>query len=159
MMQKEDFLNQLREALAMDLPAQSLTEHLLYYEDYITKEIADGKAESAVLRSLGDPRLIARAILDTLSDDRSAEDTRESYENHTTHSHARREGFQQKHGSRPRRRSSGWPIPFWIILIIVLLIFFLMLRTLLSLFFLETPLFLLIILFVFIIRHMRRGWR
>ena len=39
--------------------------HVRYYEDYIRHEMNRGRSEQEVLEELGDPRLIARTILET----------------------------------------------------------------------------------------------
>ena len=36
-----------------------------YYEDYIQSQVHNGRSEEEVLAELGDPRLIARTLLDT----------------------------------------------------------------------------------------------
>lgn len=64
-MERQEFLNRLRAALNGRIPAAMVEEHLNFYQDYINKEIRKGRTEEDVLAELGDPRLIARTILDT----------------------------------------------------------------------------------------------
>lgn len=40
-----------------------------YYQNIYPQEIASGKSEKEVLEELGDPRLIARTIIDTQGND------------------------------------------------------------------------------------------
>lgn len=64
-MKKNDFLVELRRALEAELPHEELMNHLAFYEEFIEKEMAQGKSEKEVLDSLGNPRLIAKTIIDT----------------------------------------------------------------------------------------------
>lgn len=52
-------------ALNGKVTSRQLTENLEYYEDYINTETRKGKSEEEVLAALGDPRLIARTIVET----------------------------------------------------------------------------------------------
>lgn len=64
-MSKSKFLNGLKEALIGEVSAAEINEQLLYYERYIEEEMKKGKSETEVVEALGDPRLIARTIIET----------------------------------------------------------------------------------------------
>lgn len=64
-MDRNEFLNRLREALENDLSGPAVQEHIAYYDDYIRSEMASGKSEQEVLDMLGDPWVIARTIIDS----------------------------------------------------------------------------------------------
>ena len=64
-MDRNEFVSTLRAVLTGEVPAQVVEENVRYYNSYISQEIASGKTEEEVLESLGDPRLIARTIIDT----------------------------------------------------------------------------------------------
>lgn len=64
-MTKHQFLDRLQTALNGKLASDQVMENVRYYEDYINTEIRKGKNEEEVLESLGDPRLIARTIVET----------------------------------------------------------------------------------------------
>ena len=64
-MTKELFIDSLRRALYGKIDDRTLADHMRYYENYILQEIASGRSEQEVLEELGDPRLIAKTILDT----------------------------------------------------------------------------------------------
>jgi len=63
-MNREIFIDTLRRALYGKVDDYTLADHLRYYENYISQEIARGRSEQEVLDELGDPRLIARTILE-----------------------------------------------------------------------------------------------
>lgn len=64
-MNKEAFIDTLRRTLYGKVSDYELTDHMRYYEDYIRQEMNRGRSEQEVLEELGDPRLIARTILET----------------------------------------------------------------------------------------------
>ena len=64
-MDRNEFVSTLRAVLTGEVPAQVVEENVRYYNSYISQEIASGKTEEEVLEGLGDPRLIARTIIDT----------------------------------------------------------------------------------------------
>lgn len=64
-MSREEFLQILRSQLSEAMSEQQVQSHLHYYDQYITNEIHKGRSEADVLESLGDPRLIARTLIDT----------------------------------------------------------------------------------------------
>lgn len=64
-MKRQEFVNTLRTALSGRIPAESVAENVKYYEDYINIEIRKGRSEEEVLDELGDPRLIAKTIIQT----------------------------------------------------------------------------------------------
>lgn len=70
-MTKNEWLNILREALRADLPQNEIDNNIAYYRDYIERE-SSSKPESEVLELLGDPRLIAKTIIDTYQLQRGA---------------------------------------------------------------------------------------
>ena len=72
-MNKQEFIDRLRAALNGRVSPNLVIENVNYYEDYINAEIRKGRTEEEVLNTLGDPRLIARTIIETNSKDGQAE--------------------------------------------------------------------------------------
>lgn len=64
-MTKREFLEELKDTLSEQLPQNQVAEHVSYYMNYIEERERSGSSEDEVLNMLGDPRLIARTILDT----------------------------------------------------------------------------------------------
>lgn len=64
-MEKQEFLDKLRSALSGRLASEIVADTVRYYEDYINTEIRMGREEQEVMAALGDPRLIARTIIET----------------------------------------------------------------------------------------------
>lgn len=63
-MNKSEFLNILREQLTDSMPASEIYSNIQYYDNYISRAIASGKSEEEVMDELGDPRLIAKTLID-----------------------------------------------------------------------------------------------
>lgn len=61
-MDKQEFLTTLREHLTGEIPDYEIESNIRYYNDYISAY--DGKSEIDKLNELGDPRLIAKTIVD-----------------------------------------------------------------------------------------------
>lgn len=64
-MDRQEFIDKLRAALNSSLSPSLVMDHVNYYQDYIQSEMRKGRSEQDVLASLGDPRLIARTIIQT----------------------------------------------------------------------------------------------
>lgn len=64
-MDRNEFLEILRSQLSGQMTEQQIAAHIQYYSNYIDERTAAGNSESEILRELGDPRLIARTLLDT----------------------------------------------------------------------------------------------
>ena len=64
-MDRNEFVSTLRAFLTGEVSEFVVEDNVRYYDSYISQEIASGKSEAEVMESLGDPRLIARTIIDT----------------------------------------------------------------------------------------------
>ena len=64
-MNKKEFLDILYEQLSGQMPEGNIAAHVQYYRNYIEEQQRTGRTESDILNELGDPRLIARTLLDT----------------------------------------------------------------------------------------------
>ena len=64
-MSKTEFLDILYNQLSGRMPEGNVAAHVQYYRNYIEDEQQKGRTESDILNDLGDPRLIARTLLDT----------------------------------------------------------------------------------------------
>lgn len=103
-MGKQEFLEKLRLALNGRVSAEIVTDNIRYYEDYINIEVRKGRSEEEILAQLGDPRLLARTIVQTHGDSggkgRAADvsgDTH-AYQKHTADSY----GEEPESGRRKR---------------------------------------------------------
>lgn len=64
-MNKKEFLDTLYNQLFGQMAEGAIAAHVQYYRNYIEDAVTQGRTEEEVLNELGDPRLIARTLLDT----------------------------------------------------------------------------------------------
>ena len=64
-MSKTEFLDILYIQLSGQMPEGNVAAHVQYYRNYIEDKQQKGRTETDILKELGDPRLIARTLLDT----------------------------------------------------------------------------------------------
>ena len=161
-MEKQEFLEKLQAALNGKVPANVVIEHRNYYEDYINTEVRKGRSQEEGLASLGDPRLIARTIVETSgsqngyaggstgrSEGRDSGSGR-SQGDYTGH---RQEGFQgYGQGEKPLRRVN---IPAWAWLVIGILVVVLVLSVVFSVIAALIPIVLPILLVLFAVKLFR----
>lgn len=63
-MTRDEFLRKLQAELVLSVSERVIENQLSYYQDYINGEVAGGRSEAEVISELGDPRLLARTIID-----------------------------------------------------------------------------------------------
>lgn len=64
-MTKQEFLHELQIALQGEISQAAVNENIRYYDNYIMEESRKGKSEEEVIAQLGNPRLIAKTLIDT----------------------------------------------------------------------------------------------
>ena len=72
-MTREQFLDELKHALAGEVPANVMMDSLSYYAKYIDDEVRHGKNEEEVIEELGKPALIAKTIIAAQTGERNAD--------------------------------------------------------------------------------------
>lgn len=140
-MNRTEFMNKLRMALSGSLPYTLVEENIKYYEDYMDMELSKGKSEEEILEQLGDPRLIAKTIIEA----NKAEDSSVSYKEYTGEEENRR-----------NIRVKKTTMPAWLITILVLCGIVVVIAVVSSLFFALLPYILMIMAISFIIKLFRK---
>lgn len=72
-MTKQEFLEELKQALSGQVSSEVLMDTYRYYANYIEEEMQRGKSEEQVLNELGRPALIARSVIAAQTGDRVAD--------------------------------------------------------------------------------------
>ena len=98
-MTRKEFITELRIALEGQVSQAVLQENINYYETYIMQESRKGRTEEEVLEELGNPRLIAKTIIDSAPE----EDTRHEY-----HSYQEESKGNETEFSINGRAYTGW---------------------------------------------------
>jgi len=107
-MTRDKFLQELRIALQGRVPQKEVNEQLRYYENYIIEESRKGRTEAEVLAELGDPRLIAKTLIDT-ADGYGTEYRESAFTEDFKESRQGSKGFQADYS-----RERGWDIRYGI---------------------------------------------
>jgi uncharacterized membrane protein len=64
-MNRQTFIDTLRRSLYGKIADSLLEDHIRYYDGYFAQEMEKGRSEQEILEELGDPKLIAKTILET----------------------------------------------------------------------------------------------
>ncbi len=119
----------------------SVEDNLSYYEDYINTQIRLGCSEQEVLNTLGDPRLIARSIIEAYGKEQG--------------NGGERSDTQDTGASGEKKRRFRIPVWVWIFLAVFLIVF--ILSAVFSLLWAMLPILLPILLVIVIINIIRRN--
>ena len=141
-MSRYEFIETLRSVLNRSLTPSQVTDHVNYYEEYIRNRVAAGENERAVLASLGDPRLIARTILETWQSkdtdlEYHGEVQQETYEEDGSRSFHQDDsrGFRQDDGSFFGMNGKVYRLDKWYLKLIPIALILLVLGFVFTLFF------------------------
>lgn len=157
-MNKQEFIDRLRAALNGRVAPNLVIENVNYYEDYINTEMRKGRAETEVLRALGDPRLIARTIIETHgksdSDSQGADYYTSDYRNvnydNTGHqSHGNNDGYGEE------IMEKKFHLPGWLWAVIVIIIVVAILSVVLSILSFLAPVILVFAVVIFLVKLFR----
>ena len=161
-MNKQEFIDRLRAELNGRVSPSLVIENVNYYEDYINTEIRKGRTEEEVLQSLGDPRLIARTIIETNGkDDQTGYESSDYREAGNQSSDYRNAGYQngsyQGSTGNYQGESSGkkFHIPAWLWAIISIIIVVVILGVVLSILSFLAPVIIVFIIVVFLVKLFR----
>lgn len=140
-MDRQEFLNTLRQALAGEVSTEIVNENMDYYNEYIVTEVRKGRTESDVMQSLGDPRLIAKTIIDTQGGEANASYVYEEPETEEIYEESSRRMFR---------------LPGWAMLILIVVAACVVVGTVSSVVITFLPVILPVIAVVYLVRMFRR---
>ena len=121
-MTKNEFLQELRQALENDLSGSIVQENVEYYNQYITEEVSKGKSEEEVLSMLGDPWVLARTIIDAQDGTNRAEGGKADRETYTGYNNEQRDTEEENSQSHTFTSSAWWKKLLWTLVIIMIMI-------------------------------------
>lgn len=64
-MSREEYLKGLEAALNGEVPVSVIRENVNYYNSYISQEMAKGRTMEDIVSEIGEPRIVARTIIDS----------------------------------------------------------------------------------------------
>ena len=146
----------LRAALSGRIPAPQVEDTVNYYVDYINVEVRKGRSEEEVLKSLGDPRLIARTIIQTNgSSDRVYDAPGGAYRERGYGEEAYNESWHQSSSGGFQNSHRSFRIPGWLLAIIVILVVILVFSIIFSVLSFLAPLIIVVAAVVFLVKLFR----
>ena len=155
-MSKQEFIDRLRTALNGRLPAAKVEETVSYYQDYINTEIRKGKSEEEVLEALGDPRLIARTIIQTSGSESSGVGGEYEYDARG-YGNAEARGRQGEYTEYQMGGILGWlqRMPRWLVVLLTVVIVLVVLSIVFSVLSALAPLIIVMVLVLFFVKLFR----
>lgn len=154
-MSKREFIDRLRAALNGRVSPNLVADNVNYYEDYINTEIQKGRTEREVLDSLGDPRLIAKTIVETNGQD-MAGTYQSDYDNGSPYRDAdTREEYGSPYTRQPDKGTGGVRIPGWVWTLLVILVVVFIFMAIFSVLAFLAPIIIPIIVVVFLVKLFR----
>ncbi len=127
-MNRQEFIDELRQSLVGKVPDQVCWETCRYYEDFILSEMRSGRPEAEVLEELGRPSLIGRSVIAAQTGDRAAD--MEYTEDGKTRKLYRGQGQKKKEKKPAARAGRAWytKILYALCLILLILVVFVVMK-------------------------------
>lgn len=152
-MNKQEFIDRLRAALNGRVSPELVAENIHYYEDYINMEIRKGRTETEILQALGDPRLIARTIIET-----NGKNEQSDYQNADYQSNGyRNTGYQGGGNTEPSGEIHRkiFRLPLWAWIIIITMVVILLMGVILSILTFLAPVIATVVVVVLLVKLFR----
>lgn len=161
-MNRIEFIEKLQRALAGGLNSNQVTDHVRYYQEYIDMEIRKGKTEAEVLAGLGDPRLLAKSIIEANKHAGTGEGTNRIYDEEMTGTgktygggaYSDKYGNGRTYGAYESNESGGrtFRMPGWLILLIVTVVVILIIGVAFSLISVLAPIIIPVLIVILLVR-------
>lgn len=122
------FIKNLEESLKGELPEAEVRQNIQYYRDYIAAA-RSSKSEEEVMKALGDPRLIAKTIIDTYRLTHNSKNSRTTQESYQTNQSGNdyRDGDSKRAERGNNASFKVFRTASWVTTVIAVLILFLFL--------------------------------
>ena len=133
-MNKEEFLYKMKDALDGQVSEIIISDNIDYYKNYINNEMLNGKSEIEVLDMLGDPRLLAKTVIEMQENDNNENNTKSENNKYNDDNY---DDYNQEEDDFSKRANNSkihslFGLKGCLISILMLFIVFIILRFLLS---------------------------
>lgn len=148
-MDRTEFIERLQRALAGGVNSSQVAENVRYYQEYIDVEIRKGRSEEDVLTSLGDPRLLAKSIIEANKRAGVSEGTNQNYDEETA---------DGEYETRQERSSGGEKMirmPAWLLLLIVGVVMILIIGVIFSIISFIAPILIPVLIIVLVVNYIK----
>lgn len=120
-MDRIEFIEKLQRALAGGLSSAQVAENVRYYEEYIDSEIRKGRSEAEVMAQLGDPRLLAKSIIEANKRAGTSYGSNREYDEEVPED-AREAGREREASGGRAVRLPGWLVALIITVVVIVII-------------------------------------
>lgn len=110
-MSKQEFLSVLRQSLSGEVPEQEVLSNLRYYEEYLTENA--GKTTEQKIEELGEPRLLAKTIIDAYNANQGGNSYKTQYYKQGYDESYGEEGTQEHRTSQHMIKYYSWDTMKW----------------------------------------------
>ncbi|MDE5938227.1 MAG: DUF1700 domain-containing protein [Lachnospiraceae bacterium] len=146
-MDRTEFIDRLQRALAGGVNSSRVAENVQYYREYIDVEIRKGRSEQEVLESLGDPRLLAKSIIEANKRAGISEGTNRTYDEETG---------EDRYGElKKAAREKIVRVPGWLIALIAVVIFLLIIGLAFSIISLLAPIIIPVLIVILAVNYFK----
>lgn len=145
-MSKAEFIEKLQRALAGGLNSGMVAENVRYYQEYIDTEVRRGRREEEVLAQLGNPRLLAKSIIE------ANKHAGESYGTNREYDEELVEETQDWEADEEQPRIRRMMLPGWLIMLIVTVVVIVVIGLAFSLLYLFAPVIIGILIVVLVVK-------
>lgn len=145
-MSRAEFIDKLQRALAGGLNSSQVAENVRYYQEYIDAQISAGRREQEILAQLGDPRLLAKSIIEANKHAGTSYGSNREYDEEvTSDSQGWRNNEQMPQGKVTM-------LPGWLVMLIITVVVVLVIGLVTSLLSIFAPVILVALVIVLIVK-------
>ncbi|MBD5476235.1 MAG: hypothetical protein HDR17_09710 [Lachnospiraceae bacterium] len=145
-MEKTEFIERLQRALAAGISSSQVAENVRYYQDYIDSEIRKGRSEKEVMDSLGDPRLLAKSIIEANKHAGVSYGSNQEYDDEVA------DEPQEWDSDRSTPKGRSIVLPGWLVMLIITVLVLLVIGVAFSLLYLFAPVIMVVLVVLLLVK-------
>ena len=149
-MDRREFMEKLQRALAGGLNSGMVADNMRFYQEYIDSEISKGRTEAEVIGSLGDPRLLAKSIIEANKRAGESYGSNREYDEEFSGTGSRdRDTYEAYDNEGFGRR---WILPGWLFMLIATVIVLLFIGITAHLLYIFSPVIIVVLVVLLIVK-------
>ena len=152
-MNRTEFIEKLQRALAGGLNSSQVADNVRYYQEYIDTEVRKGRREEEVLAQLGDPRLLAKSIIEANKRAGTNYGSNREYDEEVA------ENWQSFNAEDEKPHVKNVMLPGWLIMLIATVIVIVVIGLVTSLLYLFGPIIIGVLIVVLIVKIIQSNSR
>ena len=149
-MDRREFMEKLQRALAGGLNSSMVADNMRFYQEYIDSEIRKGRTEEEVIDSLGDPRLLAKSIIEANKRAGESYGSNREYDEELSGADSRERDTYDAYNSE--RAGRGWVLPGWLLMVIATVVILLFIGIATSLLYIFSPVIIIALVVLLIVK-------